>query len=875
MANVDGRLASVIKGVSQQAPYDRIEGQMAEQVNMITDPVRGLVRRNGFLLTDHKTVTTSGSTVAEQVSADSYRTYQFAVKSDKFAVMYRSRARLTDTVSSPLIQAYSLGYPQKFMEVQTLGDLSDYIAGGISSVTAVGEYVLFAGKTHVPTIKVTDKRADSQRTGVVQIVSGNYNRTYKIRWRGPDGIYSGMDVTTPSADYPETLDISGVEHEPADTYQQRLNDVLYAYESGQNAWRVSSSQAIVPSAIAAEFIRKLEELMPGHGWIRDGATLIHKDIDFLTVSDDSNNESIKKVFREVAKVEELTAVAPIGMVVKVKPLRNSEEAYYMEAVESQLTTQGKVEWRECAGEEQVPQSVFLIGKVLDMGNEHILLVAPSPAELDQLVADNIGPDQPKTPTFAPSNAGDTESVATPAFFGQPITMLAYWQNRLFIGTKGAIVASAIGDYFNWFRKSMLTLTDSDAIADGLMAAHGDTLRKSQILDGNLMVFGEHYHYLIDGQTVLTANAPRFKQLYRLPGTSEATPETNGPMVFMLKEDTGNGGSCRLLQARTGMWRDSTDLADVSMQLRDYINGTPAELVALASPSMCFVRTEPLQRSEFTTPSWTDYRIYVYQYTDTPDQSRAQEAWGSWAWDAQLGKCVSIASTDDGDGITMVLCKAVEGRVTYLLLNCSARVEPTGLPYLDACTPALDADETPIGAMARKFTAVDATASNIEPTQGFALDDPWQSFGDAAPEVADPERWFGMAGGIEDVLAVKPAISMNKVWTGIQYPAFVDITMPFYRNRFDKTIIAGRLILTRLRVFMSRTAGFRALVRDHDETFVGAEWSGEYQRFEIGTSVAVGRDTANCQVRLMAVDWFPLGILSIEWDGNFYKNGRGM
>ena len=41
---------SLIQGVSQQTPQERLDGQLGAQVNMLSDPVNGLRRRSGFKL---------------------------------------------------------------------------------------------------------------------------------------------------------------------------------------------------------------------------------------------------------------------------------------------------------------------------------------------------------------------------------------------------------------------------------------------------------------------------------------------------------------------------------------------------------------------------------------------------------------------------------------------------------------------------------------------------------------------------------------------------------------------------------------------------------------------------------------------------------
>lgn len=46
----EGTYPSLIQGVSQQTPQERLDGQLGAQVNMLSDPVNGLRRRTGFKL---------------------------------------------------------------------------------------------------------------------------------------------------------------------------------------------------------------------------------------------------------------------------------------------------------------------------------------------------------------------------------------------------------------------------------------------------------------------------------------------------------------------------------------------------------------------------------------------------------------------------------------------------------------------------------------------------------------------------------------------------------------------------------------------------------------------------------------------------------
>lgn len=54
MSKVSGAYPSLSRGVSQQPFEARLDGQHGEQVNMWSDPVRGLSRRRGTQLQDCK-----------------------------------------------------------------------------------------------------------------------------------------------------------------------------------------------------------------------------------------------------------------------------------------------------------------------------------------------------------------------------------------------------------------------------------------------------------------------------------------------------------------------------------------------------------------------------------------------------------------------------------------------------------------------------------------------------------------------------------------------------------------------------------------------------------------------------------------------------
>ena len=59
MAKVSGSYKSLIRGVSEQVPEERLPGQHAAQDNMLSDPVRGLIRRQGSTMIRESAMLTS------------------------------------------------------------------------------------------------------------------------------------------------------------------------------------------------------------------------------------------------------------------------------------------------------------------------------------------------------------------------------------------------------------------------------------------------------------------------------------------------------------------------------------------------------------------------------------------------------------------------------------------------------------------------------------------------------------------------------------------------------------------------------------------------------------------------------------------------
>lgn len=892
---VDGTYQSVIRGVSQQAPADRIEGQHGEAVNMVFDPVRGAVRRNGMVLENYKQYTFTED--PEKAIQDSlgYRVFSYRDGELDFHILYPSRPRtltpsggFTDAhLDTLLVRPMPLYGSRDFVPVvRRAGDtaLSYYDEHGISAITAVGSYVLMAANDRTPTYSAVDQ-VDGQpwsNTASIWVRGGAYARTYTVKAKRADtGADFSVSYTTPTSVYTGSLSFSGINTSRPDAtlkISQRQAD----YNTKVNQHVDAAARAIVPDAIAKELANRLNNAgFPG--WTTVGSHLVNSNVAWLEVDDGGNGEYIRGVLREARDTDDLPDVHRVGKVIRVKPRDGDDDAYYLKAEAKQdgsTNTYQEVVWREAAGVLQTPLDVFSIGRYA----QGKFYWASSPEQL-QLLLDENGISV-KVPQYEPSTSGDLDSNPTPSFFDRPISYLGVFQDRLLIGSGSVVTFSAQSDYFTWYRTTALTVPDSDPTEVTASGTEADTIRHGSLYDRNLILTGDKFVYTINGRENFTATKPNMSVQFSMVGAGGAAPAGLGKYVYLLKEDAQVGAS-RLMQIRSGPFQDSPVVDDVSKQLRDYVNGYPAEIVTLPSPNAVFVRTEYYAKSMHGFPRSRPWGLYLYQYLDAPDETRLFEAWGAWEWSTALGMPIGIADAGTGDALavyTMAVGTDENGdrAISVMAHRVSVRPDPTGLPYLDGMRPAADAQSTgmltPLAlddVRSVVYTAPSAVNSFQEPDgtdegRWGDVPHPHYTVGDAPPETIDGGRWTGVQGWILDYVAQYPGYPVNSLYTGTAFPAYIDLTNPFVRDREGKAVLEGRLTLTSLQVTTTRTAGLRAWWRDHDGYIQSSGFEDGYHRIRYSTTVWVGRETKDVQIRLEAINWWPLTINSIAWKGNWFK-----
>jgi hypothetical protein len=844
MAKVGGSYASVVLGVSEQVAHDRRPGQHSEQVNMLSDPVRGLSRRRGSKWQVEQSLG-AGTLATYGAEAGAMREYSFSIDGTEYTMNYRADPSAhSDTHFLHCYNKVTNEYLPIVYEDSAL--VHSLVSGGVSAIVNVGRYVYLAGNSIVPQYTIIDNWGDETNLSrmVAWVRGGAYSRTFTLKITKTDDSVVEVSYKTKSSSYPTPNDTSAISFylidgvTPDPEYQKNINDADNAYNGLATAWIIEAAEDITPESIAQKLVDAL--VLAGIDAERVDGTVVIEDVTVsdLSADDGGDNTLIRAVGREVTAPTLMSLIHYPGKVVRIRPQGASDkEAYYLKAYAKDGVTADwtEVVWREAAGVTQQPTSMFAQA-LLYNGTVYI---AANGAGLEALA-----PASGQSPDYDPNPVGDGVSSPIMAFMGSKITMLAVFQDRLLVGSGGTINASRPGDYLNFFRHTVLNIQDDDSIEMYAYGSEGDILRYAVMYDKNMILFGDKKQYGIPGNAVLSAKSPNVQTISAHEGATSTQPLASGNFVFYAKFSDGRTS---MHQLQIGQLVEAPVSFEVSAQLDQYLKGTPAQLVSMTAPNRIIFRTEE-QKSKF----------YTYTYMDSPDGGqRLFDAWDTWQFNDVLGQICSV-STYNGDVLIQTL-RETGGQLTLVMDKLSTSTELSAFPYADSLIPYADIDDAWHGDQDPEDLIVAADNTSLRYMLGTTLD--------------KVTTFIAQLPDVEDAL-----------WCGAVSEGFVTPTNPYMRNQAGKAILSGRLTLNQVAPSVVDTGGMLADVYTTSGNSRVLKFSGKLLgRVSnlIGTqplvttqmAIGVGREVRECEYTLRTEKWLPLTITSIEWTGQRFDRIR--
>jgi len=856
MSKVSGSYASITRGVSEQVLADRLPGQSTEMVNMVDSPGRGKSRRHGSITMDEQPIPgLAGLSPAQAQYARNYREHRFNHAGTEYSIIYMAGERAsTDTLPFCFVLNKATG---KFMHV-VMGDaatLAPWTHGGISAITTVGRFVLLASAGLGPGYTEDDRFAATQQYAVAEVKAGAYSRTYTLKVERMDtGAVVEASYTTMASSYPELLDTSDIVLTGNNNYQKEVNDRVNDYNSKVNKWIGDAAASIAPQHIAQQLI----DALAAQGFTdaaRVGGTITLTNTRAVSASDGGDGTMFRGVAQEIDDAAKLSAIHKPGKVVRIAP-KNASEPYYMVAhadtgASSDFQT---VTWKEGAAQVITPGQVFALGAIND--EDEAFYLTGSPLEMAAALGEEV-------PEYSASVCGDKDAIgAVPYFFGRRITHLTVFMDRLVIVANGTICMSRTGDYFNWFRASKLTVKDDDPIEMYALGAEDDVIHHSVAFARDLFLFGQRKQYTVSGRSALSPATASISVAANEADTAPAAPVVVGNLLFYGKFDAAANQSGpspyrgSVHQFQLGLFQDTPETHGVSQQLPRYLRGKPVEMAALSAPNTLLVRTDGF-----------DTGLYVYSFIDQPGtQQRAWDSWSRWQWHERIGRIIGLTTYEATIYVTL-LRQGVSG----VWVACEQFVMDGGTsvtPYLDMQRP----------------------VSQYRANTGVLRHDSDASVTGACVALADtvPRAWLGQpditATAVDTLWAQWNGVEQAAAVIGLPFESSVTFTPPFVRDREDKAITAGRLIVTRYLLSVADTGALDGYLHSGNAVHQVLAFNGRkvgqsnnQVGFQPVTTATLGMTAGRANVEhaseIRARHWLPLTITALEWTGQHFLNTR--
>lgn len=834
--------ASLLRGVSQQVPQDRAEGQHTEQVNMLSDPVNGLVRRHGSIWQSELQVPVGLADLpAAQLDTNSWVSYDFDTGGKEYSVLYRTAERPVDS-DLPVMYVYNKTDKQWLLRQFIPGDTNfeNVELGGISALTSVGKYLFFGGNTLPVSAQITPKYGTTENsTAVVWVRGGAYSRTFKITYRiVGDNTIRVAQYNTPAASYQGTLTTSDILSTDTE-YVKKVNDRVNAYNSAVTAYIGTAAAGIAPAAIAAALKSGIQVAVPAVMLVGSCIVMQGVLLESLEVDDGGDGSLMVAVWNEVPSVDKVSPIHVNNKVVKVRAA-NSNESYYLRAVskDSAIANNpnnynvGEVIWVEGTATDQAITGglcyATIVGPVIYMASSAALLSTILPGD---------------HPTFSPATVGDLDSQPTPSFVGKPIDYLGTFQNRLIIGAGATLSLSKTEDYLNFFRSTVLTIPADDPFELLAQGSEDDTIRHSVLYDRDLVLFGRKRQYVLQGNVAVTPTSANLAVLTNYEGVADTPPLAAGSYIFYAKRGEG---SSSVHQVQPGQTDNTPESFPASSQLDNYINDNLIEFASsTGSPSHLFARASGARNS-----------IYVFTYLDKTD-GRKLDSWSRWDFADLLGPIIGF-SVVQGGLLVYHLRPSTSGLRMYTVADfVPLDTSLSKLPYLDSNRPvlALGSPDHSIDIGDYNQWIIALGAESVKKFNGAPLDK------------------------INEFVAQYPS-EPNKI-VGCLQNAYFSPTNPYMRDTKEKAILSGRLTVTKKVVAFKESSGFRWTISYRNLVVADTEFSGRLlgdPANRIGVepistgqfSIPVGRETRQYQLTIFARKWLPLTITGVEWVGQWFN-----
>jgi len=796
MPLINTTIQNLLNGVSQQADSQRFPSQAQEQINGLSSPVEGLSKRYP---------TEYISKVFPSVPTDIWSQALNRDSSERYMVIVRNSAwkTFTATNATNLFTSTAHGYADG--EAVRL-----YTASGTlpSGVVATARYYVISATTNTFQLSTTsggsasaiaDDGSGTLSVGldpisVVDVLTGTektVTTTNSVNY---------LVVTTPSTVFKATsiADYSFIVNtgtttamESATSADTRYRAYIYIKQGDYSTdYKVSidgndisyTTDSTSRATLDSEYIA--EQLLSGintaaiSGFetaVGAGSTVEVRKTDgsdFEIITHDGLGDTGMKVVKDEADTfTDLPLYCRNGQIVQVKgDVESNTDDYYVKFIANAPTNEpfGEGKWTETVGHALEYQ---LDGATMP----HVL------------IRESDGNFTFEEATWNDMDAGDAATNPNPSFVDTTITNLVLFRDRLGFLSGENISLSEVGEYFNFFRTTVVQLLGSDPV--DVRASHNkvSNLKDALPYNRNLILFSDRTQFMLTGGDVLSPSTVSISQETEFEVDNTASPELSGRNIYF---PFSRGDYSGLMEYFISPDTEQMDGQDVTSHIPKYITGS-INKITTSSSDPTIVLTSASYSSGF----------FVYKYLFNGRQ-KIQASWSKFS----LG---SNATVENVDFIEQDL---------YIVVSRSSGVFIEKMPFKAGIK---DDDASYTTFLDRRITESDCTFSYDAATQQTTITLPYTahetmevcSRADGSSETEGTR--FKVVSQGSTTLVVDGDISSRKLWIGEQYNLEYTFSKPFLKESTESggksNVSSGRFQVKNGTVTFDNTAVFKVEV----------------------------------------------------------------
>ena len=584
MALISASIPNLINGVSQQPPSLRLKTQAEIQENGLSSVVNGLSKRPGTeLIKTLGDIPGADNAFIHTMRRDESEYYTLIITEDSILVYDRDgEAR---TVSGDASYLSSISNPAEQLAATTIADYTF-----ILNKNVVAQDNPATAATRQPEALIYVKQGDYTCKYTLKITKGGQVYKRAIETMGstqPD------DATAREAERSIQTDRIAMNLRLDMTPDPNLyGSDDYIYDDDPSAPPIPNGN---PNAIN----------IPGISYRMYG-NVIHitstDGEDFRTeVEDSRGNQHIFAFKGTAADFKKLPPSGPDGFVIGIVGDNDKgQDDYY---VSLQTSDTGGQVWKE----------------TIKPGVKTSLNVNTLP---HQLVSNADGSFTFQQAAFKDRQVGDDETNPFPSFLGHKLNDIFFHRNRLGFLADENIILSEAGrfDEFNFFKRTTLTLLDTDPIDAAVSNNKVSILKHAVPFNESLLLFSDLTQFRLTAQDLLTPETIALDVTTQFEASLKAKPVGAGRYVFFA---TNRGKWSGIREYFVDIDAEVDDAADITAHVPEYIPGEVRKMEASSNEDMLLLLSTDDRKSMY---------VYGYYWQGT---DKLQSSWSRWTFEGEI------------------------------------------------------------------------------------------------------------------------------------------------------------------------------------------------------------------------------------------------